>query len=92
MKHWILDGAALAPQGPVLSTNGAVDSEGMRHDVRVELNLGDQGGQILFENEAEIHSQARGDEVKPVTGLQISKFDLNRFKTRTRLTPAHKAG
>jgi hypothetical protein len=39
LKHWLLDSAALVPQGSVLSTIGAVDSEGMRHDARVELDL-----------------------------------------------------
>jgi hypothetical protein len=44
LKHWLLDSAALVLQGSVLSTIGAVDSEGMRHDARVELNLEDLEG------------------------------------------------
>lgn len=44
LKHWLLDSAALVPQGSVLATIGAVDSEGMRHDTKVELNLEDLEG------------------------------------------------
>ena len=37
LKHWLLDDAAAGRQGRLSSTNGAVDSEGMVHDVKIEL-------------------------------------------------------